>query len=36
MDDIETIQEYVAYENQHQNRDGILKQFSERAKELRD
>lgn len=35
MDNIETIQEYVAYENAHQQRVGILNQLRLRAQEVR-
>ena len=34
--DMETLREYVAYENAHQNRTPILKRFERKAVELRD
>jgi len=36
IDDIETIQEYVGYENGHQQRLPVILLFKRRAEEIRD
>jgi len=35
MHDIDTVRQYVAYENQHHNRAGVLQLLAERADTLR-
>ncbi|MFW5900754.1 MAG: hypothetical protein ACOCTH_03165 [Halodesulfurarchaeum sp.] len=36
MHDVETVREYVGYENQHQRRRWVLRMLADRAATLRD